>query len=569
MVIAETPTFDGVMPEGNEIETPTYEGVVAEYEAIHAALDTAKNLAEAELAWHQWDALRRRLSTWSELTYLRFHQDTHNEFYKSARDYCDTLMPKLIGLGVIMKRRLLNSPYQLEFERSMGQQVFLLWEADVTTFDSAIEPDLVQESKLTGEYTQLLASAELEFAGDRLNLAGIQRYTQAPEREIRYGAEQARWNFFSQHQTSFDGLYDDLVQLRHGMARKLGYDNYVALGYRRMRRIDYGEVEVGRYRDQVAQEVVPLANQIVQRQAKQLNLEPLQFWDESVFDLQGNPVPLGNHDWILERAQEMFDAMGDAMGSFFKMMVNCRLLDLENRPGKAGGGFCKSFATHGLPYIFANFNGTKGDLQVFTHEMGHAFQVWQSRHTPVYDYLWPTLESAEIHSLGLEFLTFPHMERFFGLQAERYRSTCLAEALLFLPYGVAVDHFQHLVYTHPEATPKQRNQMWQQMEARYLPWRRYGDLSHPAQGGLWQEKHHIYCFPFYYIDYTLAMCCALQFWARAESDHQGTVSDYIALCQRGGTMPFQELIRSAKLVSPFEPNALTQVVKKARGFLGF
>ncbi|HEY9847120.1 MAG TPA: M3 family metallopeptidase, partial [Candidatus Caenarcaniphilales bacterium] len=285
---------------------------------------------------------------------------------------------------------------------------------------------------------------------------------------------------------------------------------------------------------------------------------------ESVFDLQGNPVPLGNDNWMLEQAQEMFDAMSEPLGNFFRMMVDGRLLDLKNRPGKAGGACCKSFASHGLPYIFANFNGTKSDVQIFAHEIGHAFQVWQSRHTPVYDYLWPTMEAAEIHSLGLEFLTFPHMERFFGPQAERYRTHCLAEALLFLPYGVAVDHFQHLVYANPEATPQERNQMWQQMEACYLPWRRYGDLAHPAEGGLWQEKHHIYCFPFYYIDYTLAMCCALQLWAKAEGDYQSVLSDYMTLCQRGGTAPFQELARSANLISPFEPGALAQVVQQAR-----
>jgi len=568
MIIVEAPTFERVVGEYNAIEMPTLEWVAEEYEGIHASLNAAENSLDWEVALRRWDDLRRHLSSWSELTYLRFNQDTQNELYKAARDYCDQLTPKLMALEVNMKHRLLASPYRFELEQALGQQAFLLWEADITAFDPAIELDLVRESQLTAAYTQLLAAAELEFAGDRVNLAGIQRYTQDANREVRYQAEKIRWEFFQQHRATLDQLYHELVQLRHQMAQTLGYDNYIGLGYRRMHRLDYTQADVERYREQVLEVVVPLANQIVQRQAEQLHLQELQFWDESVLDLQGNPVPLGDEDWILEQVQAMFDAMSETLGEFFQMMVDCRLLDLKTRPAKGGGACCKSFATHALPFIFANFNGTKSDVQIFAHELGHAFQVWQSRHSPICDYLWPTLESAEIHSLSLEFLTFPYMERFFGPQAERYRRSCLAEAFLFLPYGVAVDHFQHLVYANPGATPQQRHQMWQDMEARYLPWRRYGDLTYPAQGGLWQEKLHIYCFPFYYIDYTLAMCCALQFWAKGERDYRGALSDYIALCQRGGSASFQELTRSAKLVSPFEPGALTQVAEQARQYLG-
>jgi M3 family oligoendopeptidase len=271
---------------------------------------------------------------------------------------------------------------------------------------------------------------------------------------------------------------------------------------------------------------------------------------------------------MLERAQEMFAAMNPELSDFFGMMVKSHLLDLDSRSGKAGGGFCTAFLTYGLPFIFANFNGTKGDVDVFTHEMGHAFQMWQSRNTSVSDYVWATSEAAEIHSMSLEYLTFPQMEKFFGDDARRYCLQHLTESLLFLPYGVAVDRFQHLVYANPAATPKERHQMWQEVESIYLPWREYGDLTHPAEGGLWQEKLHIYCYPFYYIDYTLALCCALQFWVKAKTDYGTTLKDYVALCQRGGEAAFQELVRSARLTSPFQSGALTQVLAAARQFLG-
>ena len=550
-----------------KVETPTIEQVTAEYKNINNALDRAKTKVEKQEALQQWENLRRRLDSWSALTSLHFSQDTTNQAYKQAQEYRDKIQPKLTALEVAMKRRLLNSPDKAELESILGKQAFSLWSADVTTFESVIEADLVEESKLVNQYVQLLASAKIEFQGETVNLSGIRKYTQDSDRNIRYQAEKARWNFFSQHQSQLDSIYDRLVKLRQKMAQKLGYDNYIGLGYKRMQRIDYTEADVESYRNEVVNTVVPLAQKIIAQKAQKLNLDRVNFWDESVFDLQGNPKPQGDHDWMLKQAQQMFDAMHPELGSFFKMMAEGNLIDLKTRAGKAGGGFCTSFPTEGVPYIFANFNDTKSDVEVFTHEMGHAFQAWQSRHLPLIDYLWPTLESCEIHSMSLEFLTWSQMEKFFGKDADRFREIHLAESILFLPYGCAVDHFQHLVYANPQATPQERNQMWQQMEARYLPWRQYGDLAYPSQGGLWQEKQHIYCSPFYYIDYTLALCCAMQFWVKAESNFDRALAEYIALCQRGGKAPFQELVSSANLVSPFKPGSLADVVDKAQQFL--
>ena len=548
------------------VETPTIEQVQAEYEQINTALDRAKNIKDKQQALQQWEDLRRRLDSWSALTSLHFSQDTANETYKQAQEYSDEIKPQLTALEIAMKRRLLDSEDRGELESILGKQAFSLWSADVTTFEPAIESDLVEESKLVNQYVQLLASAEIEFQGETLNLSGIRKYTQDSDRQTRHQAEQARWSFFNQNKSQLDSIYDRLVELRHKMAQKLGYDNYIGLGYKRMQRIDYTAADVAQYRDEVVAKVVPLAQKIIDRKAQQLNLDRVYFWDEAVFDLQGNPKPQGDYDWMLQQAQQMFDAMHPELGSFFAMMVAGNLVDLQTRPGKAGGGFCTGFPTEGVPYIFANFNDTKGDVEVFTHEMGHAFQAWQSRNLPI-DYLWPTLESCEIHSMSLEFLTWSQMDKFFGDDADRFREIHLAESILFLPYGCAVDHFQHLVYANPEATPQERNQMWQQMEARYLPWRSYGDLNYPAQGGLWQEKQHIYCYPFYYIDYTLALCCAMQFWLKAEADFDRALTEYIELCQRGGKAPFQSLTSSANLVSPFESGSLANVVDKAREFL--
>ncbi|MFL5287994.1 MAG: M3 family oligoendopeptidase [Rhodopila sp.] len=544
--------------------TPTRESLAAEYAAINATLDAGAR-ADALAAW---DALRRRYDTWSALVHLRFAQNTRDEAAKAARDYADALAPEAADLETALKRRLLADPDQPGLSALVGPHALRLWETDITTFHPAIKPDLEEEARLCARYTELLAGAQLPIRGETVNLAGLEPFAEHPDRAVRHEAEVVRWSFFERNGTELDDIYERLVALRHGMARKLGYDTYTPLGYRRMRRVDYGPDDVARYRQQVAEHVVPLVTRLLETRRAQNGWDSLRFWDEALIDPEGNPKPVGDHDTLVSAAEDMFAALDPRLAGFYRMMREGGFFDLKNRPGKAGGGFCTSFPTVGVPYIFANFNGTHHDVGVFTHEMGHAFQNWESRAQPGVDYLWPTMEAAEIHSMGLEFLTYPAIDRLVGGRAaEHFRRMHLIASLAFLPYGVCVDHFQHEVYARPDATPAERHAMWQRLERVYMPWVDYGDLAYPAKGGRWQAKHHIYNSPLYYIDYTLAQCCALQFWVHARRDSKAALDAYVQLCGRGGSAPFQDLVRSAGLVSPFAPGALEDVVREAEAML--
>ncbi len=545
--------------------TPTKEGLKAAYDAIGAALDRGDLAAGLT----DWDRARRRYETWSALVHLRFAQDTMDADARAARDYADSLSPEAADLEIALKRRLLADPDQAGLAALVGQHALRLWETDITTFDPAIKPDLEDEAKLAARYTQLLAGAALSFDGKTVNLSGLGPYAEDPDRTVRHAAETVRWGFFEDHAAELDGIYDDLVKLRHGMARKLGFSTYTPLGYRRLRRVDYGPEDVARYRDQVAEHVVPLVARLLEVRRAENGWDKPRFWDEALIDPAGNPKPAGDHDTLVAAAAEMFAGLDGRLASFYRMMSAGGFLDLKNRAGKAGGGFCTSFPTAGVPFIFANFNGTHNDIGVFTHEMGHAFQNWESRDQPSVDYLWPTMEAAEINSMGLEFLTYPGIGALVGeAAAERFRRMHLIGALAFLPYGVCVDHFQHEVYAAPDASPADRHAMWQRLERRYMPWTDYGDLAYPLKGGRWQAKPHIYGSPFYYIDYTLAQCCAMQFWVKSRRDYAGALESYVRLCGRGGSAPFQDLVRSAGLVSPFADGALADVVREAEAVLG-
>lgn len=557
------PKFDAL-----QFERPDFDTLRERYTDLRARLDAAQKPSEQVSVISEWNELRRQLKSWTSLTHLKFNQDTSNEAFKQEREFSDEIQPKLTDLDSKIKEAIVGSPHRGDIENTYGAHAFALWQVALESFDIAIEEQEVEINKLVAEYTSLRAAAEIEFDGETYNLSQIAKFATHADRDIRYRSQKATWDWVASVGDELDRIFDRMVELRHQEAQTLGFDNYVELGYKRMSRVDYNRHDVERFRDEVHRVIVPIAQKLVERQREKLGVEEVMAWDLKVYDPRGNPAPDGDHDWMVERATEMFDELGDELGGFFRMMRDNNFLDLKARKNKSGGGFCTGFPQVRMPFVFANFNDTKHDVEVFTHEMGHAFQYWcASQQHELVDYNWPSYESAEIHSMSLEFLTWPHMERFFGDDAQRFREIHLLEGLTFLPYGVAVDHFQHMIYDNPTATPAERKQMWREVRERYLPWTDWGDIDYPANGGRWQLQSHIYHVPFYYIDYTLAQTCAMQFWLRAEDDFDEAMTAYIALCKRGGSAPFLELVESAGLTSPFEPGCLERVANRAREVL--
>lgn len=515
-----------------------------------------------------WDALRRRLGTWRSVTYIRFEQNLKSQAAKAAREQLDSVWPSITEWETITKRHLLEHPQRALLERTFGTTAFALWEMDLGTFAASIKDDLVKESTLSGRYSELVGSALVELDGDEVPLSRLHGQFDVPDRERRTSAQQTYWSWFADNGDAIDTLFDQLVKVRDGIARELGCKDFVELGYRRMQRVDYDRDDVVRVRRTVREKVVPLVARVRAEQARRHGADRLTYIDELVFDPAGDPRPLGTTEEKTAAASEMFHAMHPDLGRFFDVMRERELLDLDARAGKSGGGFCDILLEEKLPFIFANFNGSKGDVTVFTHEAGHAFQMWCSADNVPSDYVIATYESCEIHSMSLEFLTYPYMDRFFGEDAERFRTGHLFDRIAFLPYGCAIDEFQHWIYENPDATPAARRAEWKRLEGEYLPWRDYGDLPHAPDGGFWHRQGHLFAVPFYYIDYVLAGMCALQYWVRFEDNADEALESYVALCRRGGSLPFQELARSAGLRSPFEHGCIDEALRRIARRLG-
>ncbi len=545
---------------------PRDDVVRAAFDDLAATLDGGAALDSALL--QRWEQLRRSIDTWTAWARLRYQQDTRDPARKADRARSDAIAALSTELNAAIKQRLLDGPRRDEAAALVGDGALALWRADCAAFDPAITDGLVAEKKLTAEYTALMAAAEIEFDGETHDLVTIGRPATSSDRATRERAEMARWGWIADRSDRFDSLFDDLVKLRDGMAKSVGLPDYTELGYLKMQRVDYDRHDVEQFRAEVRRRVVPLAARLREEQRQALGVDRLRFWDEPVHDAQGNPELLGGAEGLAAAGERAFDALDPQIADFYRLMLGYGYVDLGSRPGKAGGGFCTFLADQRMPFVYCAGNGTDGDVRTLVHEIGHAFQVFSSRDIELSDTIWPTYEAAEIHSMGLEFLAWPSMGEFFGDAADRFRRGHLVRALCFIPYGVAVDHFQHLVYERPNATPAERNAMWRELEEAYLPWRDYGDLPHANAGGLWQRQRHIYRSPFYYIDYTLAQTCALQLWAKSLDDHAGTMTTYKELCRLGGSQPFQSLVASAGLVSPFRAGCLDDVVARAEDWLG-
>ena len=392
------------------------------------------------------------------------------------------------------------------------------------------------------------------------NLSQMRPYFENRDRSVRKAAYEAYCGFFEQNEAQLDDLYDKLVKVRTRIAKKLGYDTFTELGYIRLGRSDYNAEMVKGYRDQVHKVVVPIASKLLERQASRLGLDNLKYYDEPLKFTSGNADPKGTPEEIMNNGLKMYDELSKETADFFNFMTQHGLFDVLARKGKMGGGYCTFLPDYKAPFIFANFNGTAGDVEVLTHEAGHAFQVYSSRNYEAPEYVWPTLEACEIHSMSMEFFTYPWMQLFFEDEMLKHRFSHLSEAILFLPYGVSVDEFQHFVYENPEATSDERKAKWREIEKKYLPLRDYEDNTFYEKGTMWFRQSHIFEVPFYYIDYTLAQVCAFQFYNKMNEDRENAWKDYQDLCNAGGSKPFLQLLEVAKLKNPFADGTVAESV---------
>ena len=548
---------------------PDPEAVKAGMTELTGRLKSAKSYAEARAIFLEKEEKEKQVDTMGTLAYVRHSIDTRDEFYDGEIEFWDEIEPELEEYEQAWIDAMLASPFRREFEAEYGDLMFVNAEIQKKTFSPAIIADMQKENELVTEYDKLIASAQIPFEGGVYTLSQMEPFQDDPDDARRLAAWKAKGQWFKDNQARLDQIYDELVKLRDAMGRKLGYDGYTQLGYYRMERNCYTKEDVEKFRAAVQKYLVPVAESILREQAKRIGRPyPLSFADNALMFRGGNPRPVGTPDDILAQGKAFYDALSPETGEFFRTMLDEELMDVLSTEGKMGGGYCSTLEYYERPFIFANFDGTQGDVEVVTHEAGHAFAYWMNRKRIPTQYADPTAEACEVHSMSMEFFGWKNTEGFFGSDARKFKYSHLAGALLFLPYGTMVDHFQHIVYAHPELTPEQRHAEWKKLLGIYQPWLKLdGEIPFYSDGEGWQRQIHIYECPFYYIDYCLAQTVALQFWAMIQQDPDDAWQHYMAYTRQGGSRTFVDLLKHAGLRTPFDEECLKGVCEAARKWL--
>ncbi len=548
-------------------ERVDFDQVEKELKALMDEFDAAKS-GEEQFAVHQkFYELNDRVSTLYTISHIRFDIDTKDEFYEKEHDYYDEKLPVYSNLVLAYQKKLYDSPYREYLESKIGPVAFKNMEIAQKSMDEKLIPLMQEENKLTLEYDKLIAGAKINFDGKELNLSLMRPYLVHQDRNIRAAAWKEYNAYFEENAEKLDEIYDKLVKNRTAQAKMMGYENYLQLGYYRMGRNCYGQAEVEAYRDQVKKDFVPFAEELHDRRRKRLGLSSLSCIDNAVYFKEGNPAPVGTPDEILAAGRKMYGELSPETKEFMNFMMENELFDVLGRKTKRAGGYMTYMPLYNSPFVFANFNGTSGDVDVITHECGHAFQGYLSGKDPIREHGDIGMETAEIHSMSMEFFTQGWMEMFFGDRAEDYIEMHLEDSAAFIPYGCMVDEFQHIVYENPDLTPEERHQAWLKLEEEYRPHMDYSGYEFFEKGGFWQKQTHIYTSPLYYIDYCLAQTCALQYKVKMDEDFKKAWESYLKLCKLSASDFFTNMIKEVGLDNPFEPGCMKNIVGKLEKYV--
>ena len=550
-------------------ERISVESIKEEMKALIQKLKEAKDFEEAEALFLENEKLQGHVFTMCNLALVRHSINTEDKFYDEEQNYWNNAYPQIQEFNQEWTKALLESPFKDNFAKKYGNIMFLNAEIDLKTFSPEIIPMMQEENELTTAYEKLLAGAQIPFEGKIYTISQMSPFKNDKDDARRLAAWKAEGQWYKDNQGELDRLYDKLVHLRDQMGKKLGYADFTELGYYRMRRNCYNKQDVQKFREAVQKYVVPVAAKIYERQAERLGKSyPLSYADAAIEFRSGNPKPKGNPDEIVASGKKFYDWLSPETSEFFNHMIDDELMDLLSTKGKQGGGYCTSFQDYKTPFIFANFNGTQHDIEVITHEAGHAFAAYLNRNRVPYECIWPSLEACEVHSMSMEFFAEAFSEEFFGEDAGKYNYSHLADALCFIPYGTMVDHFQHIVYENPNLSPAERHAKWKELVQIYQPWFKLdGEIPFYSEGEGWQRQSHIYSSPFYYIDYCLAQTVALQFWNMIQKDQKEAWQHYMAYPKQGGSVVFTKLLKNAGLESPFQESCLRGICDTAAKYL--
>ena len=545
----------------------TIEEIAAVMEDVIPRIRNAQSVGEILAAREDFLRMSLEYYTNAALASMRYTINTVDEFYVAENDYYDEIGPAAGNYQIRYAAALLDSPFRAELEQALSPVLFRSMEVSRKSMSEAVIEDMVEENKLVRRYSDLMSGMEFVFRGETMPRSSLMKYAKDADRATRRECYEVLGRGLEAHKAELDEIFDLLVKVRDRIAKKMGYVNFVELGYYRMGRLCYDQEKVRTFRENVLRDIVPVVARLRTENAKRLGIEDYRFYDDGVIIPGGDPKPAGK-EAIFAAAKEMYHAMGAETGAFIDMMLENEAFDVDSRKNKWGGGYCTEFAKYKQPFILANFNGTAGDVDVVTHEAGHALNAYLiADNRFALELGCGGMETAETHSMSMEFFAWPYMEKFFGGDAEKYKYMHALESFSFIPYGTMVDAFQHIVYEHPELTPDERDAEWLKLEKQFRPHISFEGMPYLDKGTRWQYQMHIYESPFYYIDYCLAQTAAFHFLLASLRDYDDAFARYLRLSKQGGEKVWTDLLEEAGFPSPFTPGSLKDLAEQVEALL--
>lgn len=549
-------------------ERMTEERIIKVCEEIISKVKNATSVQEVLKARDLYDEFQKEFVTAASLSYMRYTINTVDEFYLAEKDYYDEITPKVQNYMTDYANAMLDSPFRADLEKELSPLVFKSYEVQRKAMSPDIIEEMVEENKLITEYSNLMAALTFEFRGETMPLTILRKYMMDDDRETRREAYEVLGKKLEAESESLDTIFDKLVKIRDKMAKKMGYENYIELGYYKLGRLSFDQNLVEKFRNNVLKDLVPVIAKLKTENAKRMGIDQLKLYDNDVNVPGGNPKPILDMEGIFKETTNMYHEMSEDTGKFIDMMMENDAFDVVSREHKWGGGYCTSFPKYEQPFILANFNGTSADIDVMTHEAGHAFADYMTLHNKFNAELGiGGMETAETHSMSMEFFAWKYIDKFFGDQSDKYKFMHVFDSLSFIPYGTIVDYFQHIVYANPDMTPAERKETWNKLEAEFRPYMNTEGMTYLSLGTRWQYQMHIYELPFYYIDYCLAQIVAFEFLLESRKDYSDAFQRYVHFLSQGGEKIFPDLIAEAGLKSPFEDGALEGVAKEIEKLL--
>jgi oligoendopeptidase F len=525
-----------------------------------------KNVAELEHWLLDWSELLAALDEESARRYIAMtcHTDSADA-EKAYLHFVENVDPQLKPRQFALEKIYVTHPLR----EKLPQVRFQVFDRDVKNHVELFRPENIpletEDAKLCQQYQKLSGSLTVKFRGVEKTLVQMARYLEEPDRALR----QEAWELVSkrrlQEADKFDDIFDDLIKLRQQVAKNAGFDSYRDYAFRRMGRFDYTPDDCAKFHDATEKHIMPVVTGLHSQRGAQLKLEKLRPWDLSVDPLNRPPLkPFTEVGQMVSRTQKIFDSLDAELADGFRRMQDLKLLDLDNRKGKAPGGYQQNLSESRVPFIFMNAVGLQRDVETILHEAGHAFHALATRDEDLYAYRGAPIEFCEVASMSMELLGNEFIGEFYSAaDSSRARRVHLEGIVGVFPWIATVDAFQHWIYTHPGHTRDERRKAWLDLMNRFggqVDWSGY----EVARANLWHRQLHIFLHPFYYIEYGIAQLGALQVWANSKRDKVKALADYKKSLALGGSRPLPELFSAAGCTFEFSAKTIQPIAKLLR-----